>query len=219
MPRLYTTWQPTTLDEIVGQPCVQRLKHFVAHPRNDALLLYGRSGTGKTTAAEAIAAALGNEDGVFPTVYRINGTEFCLELAERYFDPATSPFRFKSGPHWHCLLVEELEFLHQQTINYLKNHLENVIKNPDRKVIVVATSNDISLFRKNGNRAFLDRWKQYEFTADIAFAAACFKRLAQVCAIEGIPPPDYSAAFDDDGTFSMRRAIDLVEDARQEAIP
>jgi hypothetical protein len=99
-----------------------------------------------------------------------------------------------------------LEFLHQQTINYLKNRLENTIKNPDRKVIVIATSNDISLFRKNGNRAFLDRWKQYEFTASIDFAAACFKRLAQVCAIEGISPPDYSAAFDDDGTFSMRRA-------------
>ena len=137
-------------------------------------------------------------------------------LAERYFDPVTSPFRFKSGQYYHILLVEELEFLSQQTLNYLKNHLENTIKHPSRKVIVVATSNDISLFRKNGNRAFLDRWKQYEFTADMGFAAACFTRLTQVCAIEGISPPDFTAAFDDDGGFSMRRAIDIVEDARQE---
>ena len=213
MARLYTDWQPTTLDEMVGQPSVQRLKHFVAHPRNDALLLYGPSGTGKTTAAEAILSALGTED--FPaTIYRLNGTEFCLELAERYFDPATSPFRFKSGQWWHLLLVEELEFLHPQTINYLKNHLESVIKNADRKTVVIATSNDISLFRKNGNRAFLDRWKQYEFTADLTFALACMKRLAQVCAIEGITPPDYSAAFDEAGNFSFRRALDLCEEAK-----
>jgi len=215
MPRLYTEWQPTTLDEIVGQPCIQRLKHFVTRPRNDALLLYGPSGTGKTASSEIIAATLGTEE--FPsTVYRTNGTEFCLELAERYFDPATSPFRFKSGPFYHCLLIEELEFLSQQSINYLKNHLENTIKHPSRKVVVIATSNDISLFRKAGNRAFLDRFKQYEFAADMGFAAACFKRLAQVCAIEGISPPDFTAAFDDDGGFSMRRAIDIVEDARQE---
>ena len=51
MPRLYTEWQPSTLDEIVGQPCVQRLKHFVVHPRNDALLLYGKSGTSRRSAA------------------------------------------------------------------------------------------------------------------------------------------------------------------------
>lgn len=80
MPRLYTEWQPTTLDEIVGQPCIQRLKHFVTRPRNDALLLYGPSGTGKTASSEIIAATLGTEE--FPsTVYRTNGTEFCLELA------------------------------------------------------------------------------------------------------------------------------------------
>ncbi len=108
--------------------------------------------------------------------------------------------------------MEELEFLHQQTINYLKNHLENTIKNRDRKVIVVATSNDISLFRKNGNRAFLDRWKQYEFTGGVDFATACLARLAQVCIVEGVQPPTFLEAFDDDGAFSMRRAIDIVED-------
>jgi len=147
--------------------------------------------------------------------YRSNGTKFCLEIAERYFEPDSTPFRFKSGPHWHVLIVEEVEWLHAQTINYLKDALENTLKHPSRKVIVIATSNDISLFRKNGNRAFLDRWKQYEFIAGIEFAAACFKRLAQVCAIEGISPPDYSAAFDDDGTFSMRRALDVIEDCRE----
>ena len=91
--------------------------------------------------------------------------------------------------------------------------MERTIKNTDRKVIVVATSNDISAFKKS--RAFLDRWKQYEFTADLVFAMTCMKRLAQVCILEGIAAPDYSAAFDDDNNFSMRRALDLIETCKE----
>lgn len=216
--RLYTDWQPTNLSELVGQPCTTRLKHFLAHPRNDALLLHGPSGTGKTSALEIIAATLGDEHGAFPTVYRTNGTKFCLELAERFFEEDSTPFRFASGPYWHLLLLEEVEWLHKQVINYMKDSLEKTLRHPTRKIIIVATSNDISAFKKNGSRAFLDRFKQYEFTADLTFATACFKRLAQVCAIEGIPQPDYSAAFDEaDGSFSMRRAMDCIEDAKQNA--
>ena len=60
--------------------------------------------------------------------------------------------------------------------------------------------------------AFLDRFKLYEFTGRVDVAPASLARLAQVCVVEGIQPPTFLEAFDDDGAFSMRRAIDIVED-------
>ena len=208
--RLYADWQPTTLDEIVGQPCVARLKHFLAHPRNDCLLLHGPSGVGKTTASEAILTALGTDD--FPsTIYRANGTKFCLEVAESFFEHNISPFRFKSGPFWHCLLIEEAEWFHPQTINYLKDRLEaEVIKEPDRKIVVVATSNDVTNLRKNV--AFWGRWRKFEFSGDLDFFRACQPRLDMIATLAGVTR-NLTDGFSDDGNFSLRAAIDAIEDA------
>ena len=64
--RLSHTYQPTSLDEVVGQPgIIRRLKAVVAHPSPCCILLEGKGGVGKTAAAKALICDLGvSEFGV-----------------------------------------------------------------------------------------------------------------------------------------------------------
>ena len=58
--RLSRSYQPRTLDEVVGQPAViRRLKRLVALPQPCCLLFEGLGGVGKSAAAKALIADLG----------------------------------------------------------------------------------------------------------------------------------------------------------------
>ena len=58
--RLSRSYQPRTLDEVVGQPAViRRLKRLVALPQPCCLLFEGLGGVGKSAAAKALIQDLG----------------------------------------------------------------------------------------------------------------------------------------------------------------
>ena len=58
--RLSRSYQPRTLDEVVGQPAViRRLKRLVASPQSCCLLFEGLGGVGKSAAAKALIQDLG----------------------------------------------------------------------------------------------------------------------------------------------------------------
>src|SRR4051812_42246080 len=53
-------YRPANLDQLIGQPwIVDQLRRFIAEPHSVAFLFEGDSGTGKTSAALALAAELG----------------------------------------------------------------------------------------------------------------------------------------------------------------
>ncbi len=57
--RLSSRYQPTTLDEVVGQPAVvRRLKALTMEPYTCCVLLEGAGGTGKSATAKALASDL-----------------------------------------------------------------------------------------------------------------------------------------------------------------
>ncbi len=58
--RLSQQYQPTTLDDVVGQPAiVRKLQRLVAEPCSCCLLFEGRGGVGKSAAAKALIHDLG----------------------------------------------------------------------------------------------------------------------------------------------------------------
>jgi len=70
--KLSSKYQPTTLDEVVGQPAaIRRLKTFVMEPFPCCILLEGKGGIGKSATAKTLAADLDIPE--YGGLYRYNG--------------------------------------------------------------------------------------------------------------------------------------------------
>ena len=104
--RLSSRYQPTCLNELVGQPAVvRRLKNLVANPYPCCILLEGRGGIGKSSIAKALTADLGvSEMGL----YAYSASKLRIEDVQHLFDHT---FRYKPmiGCPWNILLIEEME--------------------------------------------------------------------------------------------------------------
>src|SRR5262245_14344116 len=76
------------------------------------VLVEDRPGSGKTTLAKALGAALSGEDAVLPVFRRIQFTPDLLPsdvTGASVFESATATFRFQRGPVFaHVLLADEL---------------------------------------------------------------------------------------------------------------
>ena len=211
-------YKPRSLDEIVGHDReIDSLRDLIARPRSCCVCLLGDTGTGKSATADAFVRELGCiQDNGWDTVYYETAPDLNVDTARHYFGNET-PFRYVAQCGWHILVIEELEYLHPTVQTFCKDALQRVVS--QRKVIVLATSNDLSKLEK----PLRHRFKTYEFLSSDEFAAACNARLAEIWQIEapGLPMPLAWRAFGwDEGTFSMRLALDRMEDslraARQE---
>ena len=202
--RLSRSYQPRTLDEVVGQPAViRRLKRLVARPQPCRLLFEGLGGVGKSATAKALIADLGvSELGV--SAY--SATRLRIEEVERLFY-TTFRYRPMAGCPWHILLVEEMELLpSRNVVSELKDQLSE--QNHPERLIVIATSNDASGL----DEALLQRFEIFPFSAGPTFAEACQERLAWIWEQEagpGVPMPlgVQQMGWGKSGHFSMRRAL------------
>jgi replication factor C small subunit len=201
--RLSRSYQPRTLDEVVGQPAViRRLKRLVASPQPCCLLFEGLGGVGKSAAAKALIADLGvSEFGIKD----FSATKLKIEAVEELF---TGTFRCRpmTGCPWHILLIEELEFLPSRNVVVaLKDYLSE--QNHPERLIVVATSNDASGL----DEALLQRFEVFPFSAGPTFAEACQERLAWIWQQEAGPGVPMPLAMEQmgwrNGNYSMRRAM------------
>ncbi len=130
--RLVDRFRPTRLDRIVGQRrAVNFLKRFAAAPYADCLLFQGPRGTGKSSAAWALA----NELGCDPVLIKGGelDTDTARDLAKR------QGFRPMFGGAFNVWIVEELESLHPKAVRDLKVTWEHYLGQHN---IVIATSNN-----------------------------------------------------------------------------
>lgn len=123
-------YRPKDLSEVIGQTAAIRyLTRFAANPTADCLLLHGPGGTGKTSAAWALAHALGCEP------VKIRGSELDVETVKDL--PRRMGFRPMFGGSFNYWLIEELEALHPKAVQALKDVWECLGSHN----LVVATSN------------------------------------------------------------------------------
>jgi replication-associated recombination protein RarA len=202
--RLSQSYQPKTLDEVVGQPAViRRLKRLVAAPQPCCLLFEGPGGVGKSATAKALVRDLGVDP--FYGVNEYAGTDLLIKTCRELFEHT---FRLAPmmGARWNVLVIEELErAASDEVTNHLKKNLSE--QHMPERLIVVATSNDASGL----DEALLQRFEVYPFSAGPSFAEACHERLEWIWEQEvgaGVPLPLGMEHIGwRNGNYSMRRAL------------
>jgi DNA polymerase-3 subunit delta' len=196
---------------MVGQSrVVGALKNFAQSPRPAAFLLHGPTGTGKTTAAFALAAALGCivEQGEFGGVWAIASGE---QSADNVRDTARALHCVPMlGSGWRVLIVNECDKLSAAAEIIWLDLLENL---PPRSVIVF-TTNDPSKMSER----FYDRCLALEFDADSARLDAPARELATriMTAERGLAPLENEVAeiirrSARAGKISFRRIVQNIE--------
>ncbi len=204
-------YRPRLLKEIVGQPACTSLAAIIDNPRSCCLLLIGPTGTGKSTAAAAIARQLGCYDGWIETATTICAAKLNTESIENLFGPS-SPFRLIAPNGWHVLIIEELEYTRREVAVLLKHHLAE--GELPRNLIVIATSNDTG----DIPQAVIDRFKTYVFDGGAQLSAGMSRYIAAIWKHENpsCPLPANWKQWGwnrDSEEFSARRAIDACEEA------
>jgi hypothetical protein len=136
-----------------------------------------------------------------------------VDAARSWFDPNTSPFRYRLGDKWHVLRIEELEWVSPACQRYLKEALEEVQRR--YRVIVIATSNDASKLVL----PLRHRFKPFTFTSGPSFADAINNWLPMIWYTELGQAIDLPYGYDtfgwytEDGRekFSARLALNRLE--------
>ena len=200
--RLSRSYQPRTLDEVVGQPAViRRLKRLVAWPQPCCLLFEGLGGVGKSATAKALIADLGV-------------CAFRLSSAAR--PPADRGSR--------AAILHDLPLPSdgRLPVAYPLGRGDGTAPQPQRgvgvegpapeqnhpeRLIVIATSNDASGL----DEALLQRFEVFPFSAGPTFAEACQERLAWIWQQEAGPDVPMPLGMEQmgwrNGNYSMRRAM------------
>lgn len=207
-------YRPQTVVAIRGQDqAVAALSAFLAEPYPTAFLFHGPTGTGKTSAAVALAADLGcdlSEPGLGGLIQIASGEQTADTVRETARQLWTRPLY---GSGWKVLVVNECDRMHPQTETVWLDRLENL---PPRTVIVFTTNHADKLARR-----FRDRCERIEFDGEgtAARRAAVKTLLDDVWRAEtGGPFPNrtrldelVAASVDEDGNVSFRRAVQALQ--------
>lgn len=131
-------YRPECLNDIVGQSeTVDNLRRFVESPYSSAFIFSGGTGTGKTSAALALAAELGcdisNDMGGVSSI--ASGEHTAKALDDVWPGLFTRPFLSRDG--WRVLIVNEVERLNDRLELLWLDKLEDM---PERLVIVFTTN-------------------------------------------------------------------------------
>ena len=203
---LNVKYRPMSLSQIVGQSgAVAAMEKFAANPSSRAFLLHGETGTGKTSAAVALAAALGCcvEQAEFGGVTQIPAGEQTADAVRQLARLLWNLPFYGSG--WRVVVVNECDYMSSQAQAVWLDVLENL---PTRCCVVFST-NDI----KKLSKRFRDRCRCLEFVSSGLESIAAAQSLAdRVWKAEGGIGRAPRIEMDGD-CISYRSALNQVESA------
>jgi len=203
-------YRPTSLDAIWGQEQVVKvLRSFAAAPYPTAFVFEGETGTGKTSAALALAAELGcdlpaKEFGGVHTI--ASGEQSADTVRETYRQMHNCPWQ---GSGWKVVIVNEADRMARPAETIWLDVLEAI---PPRTVIIFTTNEADRLSQR-----FLDRCTRLSFESDAdKLARSARQLLAAIWRHEtgqAVDPSSFSHLVDRataNGQISFRRAVQLL---------
>jgi hypothetical protein len=152
-------YRPVRLANLFGQPHVVRhLQGFAANPYPVAFLFSGETGTGKTSAALALATELGCDldQREFGGVHVIASGEQSAEAVRECFQRMW--LQAPCGSGWKVFILNEAERMHVQAETIWLDRLESI---PPKTVIVFTTNHPGKISQR-----FLDRCVCMHFDSD-----------------------------------------------------
>jgi len=205
-------YRPRSLDALFGQDAaVAFLKRFAACPYPVAFIFEGETGTGKTSAALALAAELGCDVDANPPEFGgvhtvASGEQTADAVRELHGRMWRCPF---SGSGWKVVIVNEADRMHAAVETIWLDRLEVL---PPRTVIVFTTN-----FPEKLSQRFRDRCVRFGFESKASkLGMAAYGLLAGIWRHETGTDPDMTVIAriveqaTEDGQLSFRRAVQLL---------
>ncbi|MFA6134578.1 MAG: AAA family ATPase [Phycisphaerae bacterium] len=205
-------YRPRTLDALWGQVGVVRaLRAFLAAPFPTAFVFEGETGTGKTSAAIALAAELGCDLAQKPPEFGglhviASGEQTADTIRDIHNLMWRSPF---SGSGWKVLIVNEADRMSVAAETIWLDRLESL---PPKTVIIFTTN-----FPEKLSQRFRDRCTRLAFESDADRLSDTARNLVKAIwqrETGKAPKPDAVAGVveraTEDGKISLRRVVQVL---------
>jgi len=203
-------YRPLTLSDICGQEeAVGVLSRFAQRPYSTAYLFDGETGTGKTSAALALANALGCDltKQEFGGVYTISSGEQSPEaVKETYRMMYNCPWH---GSGWKVVIVNEADRMSSPAETVWLDRLESL---PQKTVVIFTTNHAAKLSQR-----FVDRCTRLTFVSDaeklrasaVQFASAIWKAETR-CKPDPVKIQQIVQSVETNGQISFRRLVQAL---------
>jgi hypothetical protein len=206
---LIEKYRPSTLSEVAGQPyIVHHLSMFAESPYSAVFLFEGYTGTGKSSAAMALANDIGIkvDRGVFSGLWQIaSGDQTGETVKETMENLRITPFE---GSGWRMLIVNEADIMTAGAAAKWLDALENL---PPRTIVVFTTNNGHKLPKR-----FRDRCECFAFKSDLESMAPYLQEMidrvwaGETGSTAGAPRAADLGLADENGQVSFRRLVQLL---------